>query len=183
MHFSLLALLARVAVWIASSTSSTSTSSKGVTPKSKVIISPGGTKRPRGEVEVGTTPGDSVFEDDGVTPKAHAVVKDNSHLIAKAKAKKMKYVSRDFFGRKVSESDMKGKKRVRASAPTVVVEGEENAGKNATKKSKMHKTTGNKHVEEEDDEEDETMLSMTMFKFIPGFTNAVKRRVNMGEFL
>ena len=148
-----------------SSTSSTSSSSSSANKKT-----PGGTKRARSENETPAT--GSVFEDDGVTPKTHGKVKDNSHLIEKAKEKKAKYVPRDFFGRKINENDMKGKKRVRALAPNT----EEKKRKGETK------TVGNKHVREEEDEEDVT-LSLTIYKFIPGFTNAVKRRVNMSDFL
>ena len=51
------------------------------------------------------------------------------------------------------------------------------------KKRKGETTTvGNKHVREEEEDEDVT-LSLTMYNFIPGFTNAVKRRVNMSDFL
>ena len=41
--------------------------------------------------------------------------------------------------------------------------------------------SGSKHMLEED--ERPVALSMTVFKFVPGYTNAVKRRVNMSEFL
>jgi len=140
--------------------------------------SPGGTKRSR--KENASPSSSSTSSVPTKTPKTgHKKYKDNSDLIEKAKEKKKKYVHRDFFGRPVS-SDVKGKKRVRAG-PAVLDDDVENI-ENLSKKSrsKTDQQTGKKHLREE---EENIVASLTMFKFTPGYTNAVKRRVNICEFL
>jgi chromosome transmission fidelity protein 18 len=159
-----------------SSTTTTATMSSSTSPSSLNNdngVTKSVKKRSRNAIDTPPALG-TVFEDDGVTPKTHGKVKDHSHLIEKAKVKKTKYVKRDFFGRKVVEPSQinttKGKKRVRAVAPS----------DDSSKKTKGEgsATSGTKHERVDD----EVLLSMTMFKFIPGFTNAVKRRANVGDF-
>ena len=116
----------------------------------------------------------SAFESDGKTPKTHGIIKDNSHLIVKAEEKKKKYIAKDFFGRPVVKVVQQGKKRVRADDV-------ENEGGTKKTKGSAKNLSGSKHVLEESQRP--IALPMTVFKFVPGYTNAVKRRVNISELL
>ena len=87
-------------------------------------------------------------------------VKDHTKLI-EADSKKILGVARDFFGRPVTSKKRKGISKAKNAA-------------DANKKQ---------CVNSEGEEENGHNEYMTLFKFTPGFTNAVKRTVRISEFL
>ena len=166
-----------------------------------VIVSPGGTTRKRTRNDATTSSSSSMSKISKITSSSAkfdkeltekekemsleeqirgANYKDNSNLITKEAVKKKAYVHRDFFGRPVSTGKGKnGKKRVRAPS-FKKMDTDENNANDSSKKGKSNEdgcSSGKKHLLEE-----EVVASLTLFKFTPGYTNAVKRRVNICEF-